>query len=71
MRGDGDVPEEAEAHGPVAQGMVSRGSDSAEGAGRAPVQRHVDGVEDAPQPRRRRVPGALAGNGVRVEASAP
>jgi hypothetical protein len=67
---DGDVAEQTEAHGAIAERVMSGGTHGGERREGALVHRHVDGVEHAARARRRGVPRAFTHEGIRVELSA-
>ena len=69
-RGHRHVPEQAEAHGPVGQGMMAGRTHRAEGAIEGPIEHPVDGVHHRPRRQERRLVRLGPGLGVGVEAIA-
>ena len=65
--GDGDVVEQAEAHGAAAHRMVPRRAHAAKGAVRLPVQHQVGGKHRRAGRVQRGVPGMRIHRGIRVQ----
>jgi hypothetical protein len=68
--GDGHIAKETKTHGAGAQGVVARRPHRAKAPFGAAVQRHIHGIEGAPDGSRRGVPRAGACDGIGIEMAA-
>jgi hypothetical protein len=70
-RGDGDIAEEAEAHGAGPQCVVAGRAHRAEAPHCSPIHSHVDAIEQTARGRRGSIPRTFADNRIGIEMSSP